>query len=317
MCNLKKTVIFVDTSFLKSVSWMQDSDWQRLLKIAQERKIAIHISKVAFGEYCSYKQDVIIDEISRVKSTINDFINKWKKSIITQGIDLPPLAVDNLPEDKLIQENADKIVKEQLSQFIIEPISKDDADNVFDKYFAWKAPFHNGIGNRLDGNSRKNRKEQIPDAFIIEVALNLKKQSHAVLCLTKDGNMQETLRRHDLKFFESAADIINILESSAASKAPVLLNLDNTLKQKNEDQDELKIKILGYVKSFDSISKEDLSNLLTQKGYPIDRIENITQSLVLDGFLKDTGHHLLPVQDEICNEAKNRIIPEILELIDE
>jgi hypothetical protein len=321
MSDGEKIHVFIDTSFLKGVSWRQNADLNKMLKFAQEGKIVLYISTIALDEFRTLEVEQIMKSISDVENAFNELQVQWGRCMITDGLEPLNNITTCLLEEQVIKENAKKVVDEIVSKNRIEIVQIDveHAPRVFAKYFSWDRPFHNDGGNKADKQQREARKKHLPDAFIVEAALTIRdKMGCEVLCLTRDDNMKKTFEHHGIQVFLSATDVIKKLEPpiSESNKEDAHNSLEQNLERSYEKQKELKIRILGYVKFFDSLRKDYLHALLINKGYYIELIENVVRSLILEGFLKDTGHYYIPVKEEICEEAKNRILPEILELID-
>ena len=91
-------------------------------------------------------------------------------------------------------------------------IKKTHYDEVLEKYFNWDPPFNTlNISGRVDKHVRNKRRTHIPDAWILEAAVDAEKIGHKMLCLCGDTNLSDELEVHNHSVFKSARDILDIL----------------------------------------------------------------------------------------------------------
>ena len=180
--------------------------------------------------------------------------------------------------------------------------------------------------------ARENRRKDIPDAWIYQSAIDVYQNHDEFLVLCRDDNLSTTLDGigENVTVYRSASDVLERLASdevvvNTSQEIPatdvIVPNPEDSnklidfLRDKRDENTDLEIWILGLIKWFDPMSKEDLYKLLADKGFNNDIVENTAQHLVYSGIIKDTGNHYLPVNMSICTQAADLIIADIMKII--
>ena len=342
--------MYVDTSYLSHRPKEQEADWNRLLLYAQEcqenidkdPKVEIHISRIAIEEYRTQSRDNLLAAIEKAEMSLFQLRREWGGNPIGKLLS-NPIKSDIFPAMDKIESESQKIVEELLHHGVViaEPQSH-HGSRVWKNYFAWKAPFDGAtLSQRSDKNSRDKRRKDIPDAWILEAALDILSEPVKLLCLCKDGNLSKALKDKKQCVYTDAAEILAIIDLSASDSilsttdafSPPDSLTDNGLKMnerleadssgvamaiKNIQDEEklLQMRILGYVNWFAPISKADLANLLQEKGHTVRIVNNVAERLALTGLIADTGNHYLPGNKAVCEQAANTVMSEILEILD-
>lgn len=320
----------------------QVNAWARLLRMCEEGKIEIHVSKIAAEEYRTKQRDRLIAEIEKTKSQIKSLRKSWKNNFFKDLLltppdnDILPSEVDILPEleeiDNLSLKNLDAwIQKNKIT--IVDP-KPHHGLNAWNNYFAWNIPFRDvPIYQRNDDTQRDNRRKDIPDCWIYEAALDLVNEQVELICLCKDDNLANALKSTTKNVFKDAGEglaLIDILnnpqpEQPVVPRADIDDNaeqtdgsgrdLDAVLLNLHEEEKRLQIRILGYVKFFAPISDLDLTNLLLEKGHTEEMISNMIMRLTLSGLIANSGTSFLPGNKAVAEQAAVSVMAEITEIV--
>lgn len=341
----KKIIVYVDTSYLNRIPTTQIPEWQKLLLHAKNCKdnldtkprLEIHISHIVAEEYRTQSRDELQASIEETYSNINNLTKTWNGNPIGKKIQPPNLA-EIFPSHDKIEDESHKIIEElKENGAIVIDIEPGHGKIVWENYFAWQPPF-DGVSykDRNDEKRREKRRTHIPDAWIYIAALDTQNEKVRLLCLCKDKNLANALKAQNLEVFSDAAEILKLLDTTPKNPTPItpaapaitessyvtatgiqpVSEVDTSLAKIENDDKQLRIRILGYVQWFAPISKSDLSNLLINKGHAIQIINNTAERLALNGLITDTGNNYIPANKAVCNQAANLIMNEILEILD-
>lgn len=341
--NKQNLVVYVDTSYLCMMPKEQVANWNRLLLLSKEEHAEIHISRVAVEEYRTQHRDKLIAEIEKTKTKLRSLQKEWRSNVISKSLG-EPVDTEIFPSEDKIEEQSHEMIKNLVEVHkvkILEP-KPHHAANIWENYFSWKEPFRNAsLSDRGERNIRDNRRKDIPDAWIYEAALDIPNDQTRLLCLCKDENLANALRKKVPDVFGDAAEILKILETPVAdsesnvplaptspsvlSESTLPINSDSNaeppdvglaIKKLQDSEKLLQIRILGYVNWFAPVAKHDLANLLQEKGHAAQVINNASERLALSGLITDTGNHYLPGNKAVCEQAASSVMSEILETLD-
>lgn len=321
MDNPVKKAIVIDTCFLRSYNH-RNPELEKLWRKARNKSLEIFIPHVALEEWRTQKVTDLIDVIRQAKKTIHD---GWRSNLIAEDI-ANPNDFDLYPADDVIiaksKKRIDRFLKENNIQKI--ELSAEQAQRTWDRYFECRAPFN-------ANKAREDRRKDIPDAFILEAAIDFR-SSHEVHCLlseTPDGRLLAALEAEGLRVHRGLKDLLNYFDSLAIAPAgggaPAIVDgiaspskvadVDAALRTLDEAERMLQTRVLGYVSWFAPIAKSQLSDLLESKGHAQQAINNVAQRFVINGLILDTGNHFLPGDPAVCEAAAKSVISEITEII--
>ena len=220
--NKNKFVVYVDTSYLTFMPAAEKADWNRLLGHAKacigdlnaKPRLEIHISEIALREYRGKMIDELRAKIEQTRTKINQLQEEWQKNDIAKELDYPfPRDRDIFPQEDEIKSKADQFIEKQIDSGIKRiNMQEHHKDAVWEKYFNWDPPFNtSSISERADQQVREKRRVHIPDAWILEAAIDAKNIGHKMLCLCKDGNLSSALEAHDHRGLKVAKDVLDVL----------------------------------------------------------------------------------------------------------
>ena len=340
----KKFIVFVDTSYLTHMAADEKSDWIRLLEHSKEcvknldiePRLEIAISEIALREYQGKMKDELIAKIARANTALNAINREKNRNELAKKLNFE---IPVFPDADQI-ESAGSSVIDDLMSYGIKKINFEahHNDNVVKKYFNWEPPFD--IPNDVERdkeNVRENRRKHIPDAWILEAAID-EKNKNTMLCLCEDDNLCSALRHYGHTTYRSSQNIYGILfpieepitsskqvANEAISQVPLHggeVDSDlNTLLSKTlfPNMREVFLRLLGYLAALNAPSHEALFKHVANKGFDLGLIKSC--AIILSDpkceFIRDTGAHYVVVNENICNEAATIVQDEIISMLDE
>lgn len=90
------------------------------------------------------------------------------------------------------------------------------------------------------------------------------------------------------------------------------LSLDSLLDEFDEQDRDVRRRILGYSQWLDPVRKTEIFDRLAKIGHERDLIESNAQRLHDSELIKITENHYLPLNKEICHQAADSLMPEFL-----
>ncbi|MEJ1408630.1 MAG: hypothetical protein RPU60_00160 [Candidatus Sedimenticola sp. (ex Thyasira tokunagai)] len=339
--NANKYVVFVDTSYLTYMPAAEKADWNIILEHTRKcvadidfsPGLEIHISEISLREYRGKMRDDLAAKISKVDSRINELQREWHGNILARELDLPFSFDDKLfPKRDDIDSAADRVIKGLLDGGIKQvDMQNHHNEKVLEKYFKWEPPFDvQSDAEKDDRNVRDKRRSHIPDAWILEAALDNSMPTDTMLCLCKDEKLSNALELHGHRVLKTSKDVLDILfptevEVTLPPNQEVeiveddqLCPLDELLsKSINSTVRDINLRILGFVSVLDTPSHEELVDAISSKGFDRRLIEACAVILSDKSapFVRDTGSHFIVWNKEICAEAADRLTDEIIAML--
>ncbi len=341
--NKNKFVVYVDTSYLTFMPAAEKADWNRLLEYAKacigdlnaNPRVEIHISEIALREYRGKMIDELLAKIELTNTRIRVLQAEWQRNDIAKELDYPfPRDRDIFPQKDEIISEADRFIEKLLDSGIKQiDMQEHHKDAVWENYFNWDAPFNTSdISQRCDRKVREKRRVHIPDAWILEAAIDAKNIGHNMLCLCGDANLSAALEAHEHIVYEAAEDILDILFPPEPSDSTLTISdvveagvsdqtsLDNLLsKTPNENIKNIYLRLLGFLVPLDAPAHDFLINAVVSKGF--DRKLTEACAVILSDkskpYIKDTGSHYIVEDKEICTAATDRLTLEIIDMLEQ
>jgi len=329
--------IHIDTNCLKKFSSAKPG-WQALLKMCKEGTVRMIVSEVALQEIRSQWRDPLQIKAAGLKSAIDKLSETWERNPATGNTrlkDSPHIVVEvdmeNFEID--IEDTVDRHTTSLITENNIEirEIQQHHATAVLEKYCKWEPPFNKDIGMREDPPTRKARKNNIPDAWIIEDAIDLHKAGERLYVLSGDKCMTNALQHHGIEVFKTPEEIVLRIEETQRKGDPAEFENQNSPNAVESISPQtlatlvdttLIQKVLGYAHWLSDdgvISKEKLVNTINQEyGYTIDKVKSTADYLShVSGMLKDTGQYYIISNSQACENIGNEMIPEVLSLLND
>lgn len=177
--------LFLDTSVMPRVPRNPDIHFSKLSKINKLGLIKIYLSVVAFKEYESHLKDAWNEDIKNINIGIE--LIKKHNWLSVDFISLEKLTLLETIKEKFNDPDQlfEELFQKELSSMNYEilKIQENHANNVFMDYFTGSEPFND-----------KKKREDLPDAFIYQCALELTKNLETPLhCIVNDKKLRTSL----------------------------------------------------------------------------------------------------------------------------
>ncbi len=189
---------------------------------------------------------------------------------------------------------------------VIRP-TQEQMDGAWQRYFETQPPFDPA------DSDRKNRRKDIPDAWILEAALSIKERSGRHCALVRDDKLEAALLGAGFEIFQEVESLEAAIEEATAlyptqsrqAEAKPARALDQL---RGEAFRDVGTAVLGFIHALDTPAKTDLFEQLERAGVDRRIAEHEAQGLVLSGVLKDVGHHFIPLEPATARKAMEAAI---------
>ncbi|MGE0094458.1 MAG: PIN domain-containing protein [Alphaproteobacteria bacterium] len=319
MADVKRPHLLIDTSYLRKVGFGHP-DLQKLLRFSAEDRVGIFIPRIVWEERRTQLVEGLTAKAEEARRRIDDLRAPTLGGIPLQGLTAPIASIWTNDEIDAESRAAMEAFAIQSKIQVLE-IAPDHADRAWKRYFEAAPPFN-------PGQSRENRRKDIPDSWILESAIDLLGQHGELYALCDDGGLGEALTKAGVRVFKDAQNIVDVIDNGVVavdvvetpSPEPEELRtgegLDAILMSAQERIKDLEIKVLGYVGYLGVLSKEQLLELLASGGVQAAHAQSIAGVLTMKGLIRNTGHHYIPENKEACAAAAILVEPELIKLLD-
>ena len=311
MSDAKTPAVFVDTSSWRNAGFDKDPDFEKLLQRAREGNLRLVVSRIAWDEWCAHQRGSWRKQRDRVESRFNSLSGRFSGHPIAGLLPRPDLVIWD-------REDLDIAIDESMAEYVhtnkieIHGFQADHAERVWSRYIELRPPF----------TDKENRREHIPDCWILEAAIDL----HATLedpliALCSDRDLCAALEGEGIRVFQKPSQVVRGLNREPSIpirevvEAQARAQLDAELARAAEQLEGLGRRILGHVAYLDSPSKAQLTELWSYLDIAPSDAANVAGRLVAAGLLEDTGNHYLVPTPAIAEIAAQAVEGEIIEFL--
>lgn len=332
MSLIRNTIVFLDTGFFTKYSDQGKYD-PDFLKYSRDEKVVIITPHLCLEEWRSQKVQYLNDYLNDAHGNYN---HHTRNNPIADEI-LAPYPLRH-PDQEEINEKSQKVVNDfvEANGIIRYMAPIQHIDRTWTSYFRGFAPFR----------ARKTPKD-IPDAWVYEAARDIRfhedyKHLKNRFCIGSDSALKGHLQKLGFK----PISVIDILEqlrqeeaispidvastgsstpstlsapASTPGISPAIYTLNDILGTALTDEmREIYIRVLGYAHWLSNPSKDKLFGMIERRGFRLDLVKAAASILSQPalGLIQDTGNHILPSNQAICEEAGNLITAEMIESLE-
>jgi hypothetical protein len=324
MSEARIEMLFVDTSSLRQFG-LQHPDLQKLFKrskgelLQEQQSLQMVISEIAWEEFRTSMRDNKCKEVRALRSQFDKIVKDAASHEVLKRLPSPALAIwEETAIDAAFKESMSEFAREHRIKII--PTGGDHGERVWRRYFHFKIepPFS-------PEKSRENRRKDIPDAWIFEVAADLVAdgQSFAALCF--DDNLATALQNIGVRVYRTPGEVVNELERAEAPREvaprlpgnaevaanPLSVALGRALDPFRAHEE----RVLGFVAYIGAPSRQELLDSLQLAGMPAEIAKNAIDRLVLMGVLRDTGNHYLITDRTLAAPAAASVEGDFIRLL--
>lgn len=299
--------IVFDTSLLRKTPFGHPN-FVRLLKRVLQGVAKLYIPVIALEE----RRTQLLDDYDQVVEAATSKLGELKRGQLGMIVDgLFELDL-HLPPRADVDRHSSVVLKKYLAENKIEvlPYTFEHAEKVWARYFDKQPPFHSK-------EDREKRRKEIPDAWILEAALDIKKKPGRHCMLVRDGKLEAVLKDSGFEIWDDMEKLDDEIEAKTAV-VPILpappaappVPLDQLRSKEFENLDRI---LLGMIEAWRTPDKETLFTKLAELGIRRDIAEHEARTLELSGALTDTGSHLIPTNRETARLAeKDALVQNLL-----
>lgn len=299
--------IVFDTSLLRKTPFGHPH-FAQLLRRVQQGVAKLYIPVIALEE----RRTQLLDEYDQVVAEATSKLDALKRPqhrMILDGLfELELRAPSRVDVDR----NSSAVLRKYLAENKIEvlPYTFEHAEKVWDRYFDKQPPFHSN-------EEREKRRKEIPDAWILEAALDIRKKPGRHCMLVRDGKLEAVLKESGFEIWDDMAALDDEIEVKTAV-VPILpvaptthsVPLDQLRSKEFENLDRI---LLGMIEAWGLPNKETLFTKLAELGIKREFAEHEARTLELSGALIDTGSHLIPTNRNTARVAeKDALVQDLL-----
>lgn len=292
--------IILDTSFMRATPFGHPKFGQLLWRV-QQGVAKVYVPFIALEE----RRTQLLADYDGVMMEIQTNISRLKNGQLGMMLGGLEDVAFSAPSRSDVDRNSTKVLQQYLAGNKIEVVhyTFEHATNTWTRYFGVHPPF-----NVLE--KRENRRKDIPDAWILEAALDVKKRQGRHCVLLRDGKLEGALKGEGFEVFDvddvdrldaliEAATTVVPMRTAAAAPAVALDRL------RSRDFDNVDRIVLGLNEAWGTPDKETLFSRLDSLGIRRAIAEHEAKTLELSGVLTDTGSHLIPTNRETARQAEN------------
>lgn len=320
--------IFWDTSAIREVGF-HDPDCQKLLTYSKSNNVRLFISHIAWQELRTQFLQSAWSEVLKLQRQFDVVQRRQPSSLILQGLRAPVMDLWDEPEIQARSHGAmDEFARD--NRITIVPMSADHADRAWQRYFEASLPFNPEV------TDREKRRKDIPDSWILEAAIDVKRDHSGLIAVCNDGNLATALEKVlEIRVFRTAADVAEHLDGAVKpvktvkgvktrdsayvppTEGPVQADgaLAAVFTEAESQFRNVATKVIGLVSYLGSPTKDQLHALLERSGIPVAIGKNVAEQLALATIIQDTGHHYIPGNKEAGAQATAAVEPEIIRLV--
>lgn len=304
--------VVIDTNFLFRAHFMHP-DFQKLLLRSKEGKIKIHIPHIVLEEQRTRILAEMQDKIRRAQKAFEDALRTGSYAMFTKDLPKPHL-------DLWTEEDVDRRSRQVFAAFVEEnkinviKLTPEHGLRAWARYFEIAPPFN---AKELD---RVKRREDIPDAWILEAAMDVKNGGGNLCALCDDGRLKEALQAEGFEIFKTAQELADRVDTALAVHSIGTAPHGKTVlpaQLRGPAFAEVDIAILGFIETFDTPTKTTLFDQLEKAGVDRRIAEHEAETLVLSGVIRDSGNHFIPVDRGLSAQAAIKVQHLVLKLLDD
>jgi hypothetical protein len=196
--------VVIDTSMLRQMHF-QHPDFERLLLRSRKGLLKIYIPHIVLEEERTYLLAKLVENVERIHVTLKK-VTEGLLAMLTQSLPRPTLDIWTKEElARNSKEIFDKIVAENKIEVLA--ISEGHTTNAWKRYFDCAPPFN-------PDQPRETRRQDIPDSWILEAALDLKGKQGRLCALVADGKLRQALKDQGFEVYESVESLIGAVEGA-------------------------------------------------------------------------------------------------------
>jgi hypothetical protein len=306
----------------------RNPDFQKLVIHSKSNLLRLFVSHVAWEERRTQYLEKATSQVLKLHREFEKLQQGRSDNFILQGLPAPLMNLwDRTELEARSLEVMAAFAKD--NHITVVPLGADHAERAWRRYFETSPPFN------PDVPSREERRKDIPDSWILEAAIDVKREHSSLIALCDDKRFSDALAQVlDIKVFSSAQDVLDHIDGEAqrpkvikaiktrdAAYAPPGENqalvdgaLAAALTEAAGQFRTVGTKVIGLVSHLGSPTKDQLCAILEASGIPPAVTRSVADQLALGKTIVDTGNHYIPGNKEAGMQARDAVEAEIIRL---
>ena len=205
--------LVIDTTAFRNDPARKKAAFRSLKRLAEAGEIRLHVPRVVIEEFLSQQIEQYVAGLSEIRTLVVKFKKKHAPDVVREVLDNTDQQLSRLKEELVAfaRTDFDQWVREAGAE--VHGIAESHGKRVMDAYFSGAMPFR-----------EKKRREDIPDAFIWQVVLDLVESRGEVHVVSKDGTIKTASEAHaSIVWFGTVEEFI----ASDTCQTPLRKNLAN------------------------------------------------------------------------------------------
>jgi hypothetical protein len=296
-------------------------DFQKLIEYTKSSRLRLFVSFIAWEERRTQFLTEAESQISKVRKEFDALSRKQADNFILLG--LPAPAIDLWEQSELEARSHEAMTNfAKDNNIVVVHLGPDHAQRAWGRYFRTELPFNAGEPDR------EQRRKDIPDSWILEAAIDIKRDNSSLIALCCDKRFSAALKEVlEIDVFEeaqSALDHIDQMGHSVRTPAtPEIVSsityppgeaLTAVFRNAESQFKEVATKIIGLIAYLGTPTKEQIYSILEESGIPIQASKNVADQLVFMNTIVDTGHHYISGDKDAGEQAKPSVESEMIRL---
>ncbi|MCH8041381.1 MAG: DUF4935 domain-containing protein [Nitrospinae bacterium] len=320
--------VFLDTSYIRKVGFCHP-DFQKLVQYSRSNLLRLFVSHIVWEERRTQFLEAATSQVFKLRRDFDTLHRQQPDNFILEGLPSPMMSLWDPTELEARSHEAMAAFAKD-NHITVVPLGADHADRAWRRYFQTSLPFN------PDVTDREERRKDIPDSWILEAAIDVKREHSSLVALCDDKRFAAALAQVlAIPVFKTAQEALDHIDGTAQGPDVIksVKTRDAAYVPPKEGQLELHgalaaafteaesqfrtvgTKVVGLVSHLGSPTKDQVYAILERSGVPTAVSRNVAEQLALGKIILDTGHHYVPGNKEAGDLAKAAVEPEIIRLI--
>jgi predicted nucleic acid-binding protein len=323
--------LLIDTSYLGGVTF-GDVELQKLLRHSREGELKIFIPHIVWEERRTQLLEETKNDVTKLRTAYQKVFERTGRDLVLTGLQRPALGIWS---DLEMDANSRSAMAAFAAEHKIEIVhfASDHATRAWDRFFSVGLPYN-------ANQPREHRRKDIPDAWILETAIDLARLHPSLVALCPDSKLSAALTAIPIAVVKTALEVLDRIEAPISEQSsttvgtgateqpgPAMTEAERVVLVPPSDElarlldhaqtpsRSVDIKIAGFVTFLAGPTKGQLVDLLTRSGVANELIGNGIGRLILSGIIRDTGNHYLPIDRKIGDLAAAVVENDIINLL--
>ena len=206
--------VFLDTSAIRKAGF-RHPDFQKLLEYSKSNTVRLFVSYIAWEELRTQLLETACDEVIQVRQKFEALQRGHPESFILQGLRSPVMELwDSAEIEARSQEAMAEFARD--NRITVVTMGAEHAERAWRRYFDVSPPF------RPEVTKRENRRKDIPDSWILEAAIDVKRDHASLIAACNDVNFGAALGKVlGISVYGTIEELVEFIDGATQPPKPV------------------------------------------------------------------------------------------------